>query len=276
MLEQALNLLILFGGLSIVIGLLSLLSSAIDALNSSKTSNASYERSPSADQQEHRHPVAAAIKSYQNQRDSDERDRSKREVITIKVLTATGGFALIAAGAAIYSAWVFQGQLTEMREDRRAWIGTLPSYFISDATDGQPVNVWFSYSNFGREPGLDVKESTSFDAVDTPPNRSALLLPPMSDSFCNEHPPEHGMSVVFPNTTSGFERSTADQSINWGASLEQVTQILRARVCLSYVTLGVIRYTWSCHVFVVQGIQIQGVMNFHRWMAANCRGGGAT
>jgi len=78
------------------------------------------------------------------------------------------------------------------------------------------------------------------------------------------------MAVSFPTTTSGFERSTAETGVNWDASLESVNMVLRAQVCISNVTLDIIRYTWSCYFFAGQDKQ-----NPRRWFAANCRGGGA-
>ena len=61
--------------------------------------------------------IANAIDTYRHSRHSEESKRSKREKITIAVLSATAIFALLAAGAAVYSAWIFQGQLSEMRAD---------------------------------------------------------------------------------------------------------------------------------------------------------------
>src|SRR4030081_156270 len=98
----------LFSGLAVIIFILSFLISSIDTLMSDKTSNATSEGDTRGN---YRHPVAAAIKSYQETRGAQERECTKHDAVTIKVLIATGGFALLAAVAAIVSAWIFQGQL---------------------------------------------------------------------------------------------------------------------------------------------------------------------
>jgi hypothetical protein len=59
--------------------------------------------------------IANAIHTYRRDRRADEHDRAKREKATIVVLAVTAIFALFAAGAAIYSAIIFTGQLNEMR-----------------------------------------------------------------------------------------------------------------------------------------------------------------
>jgi hypothetical protein len=55
--------------------------------------------------------IARAIRAYQDQRESHERERVRREHKTIIVLGFTAVLALLAAPAAIYSDWIFQEQL---------------------------------------------------------------------------------------------------------------------------------------------------------------------
>ena len=59
--------------------------------------------------------VAAAIHAYRHLRQDEDRHRATREWVTIIVLAVTAVFASLAAGAAGVSAWIFSGQLGEMR-----------------------------------------------------------------------------------------------------------------------------------------------------------------
>jgi len=142
-------------GIVVLIFLLSLLQYGINGGISQDDSKAGEENDASNKSEENvnqaRHgPIADAIHTYRRYCHADERGRAQRERVTIVVLISTAIFAFLAAVAAGVSAWGFQGQLTAMREDRRAWIGTIPPYFISDAAIGQSVNVWFAYILYER------------------------------------------------------------------------------------------------------------------------------
>jgi Na+-transporting methylmalonyl-CoA/oxaloacetate decarboxylase gamma subunit len=108
--------------LGILIWLLSLLSSNISHSDAKGTADPA-EENDTADKlqydtkrQQGVTAIANAIDAHRRGRQSQERDRSKREKITIAVLGATAIFALLAAIAAIASAWIFQGQLSEMHK----------------------------------------------------------------------------------------------------------------------------------------------------------------
>lgn len=60
--------------------------------------------------------VSDAIHTYRRSRESDERERAKRERVTIVALVTTAAFAFLAAVAAIVSAVIFSGQLGEMHQ----------------------------------------------------------------------------------------------------------------------------------------------------------------
>jgi hypothetical protein len=132
--------------LAVLIAFLTLLSTAIDALASNKAGNTDDQSRPAVDQDEHHHPVATAIETYRQERRAGERNRAERDVITIKVLTATGGFALIAAGAAVYSAILLTKQIGDFedqeRRQLRPYVGIPPTYALvckkCDKTMGLP------------------------------------------------------------------------------------------------------------------------------------------
>jgi hypothetical protein len=158
MLETASALLLLFGGLAIVIALLSLLLSAIDSLAPPRNaSNADASSSPTQEQQRYRHPVAAAIQTYQETRESDERHRAERETITIRVLTATGGFALLAAIATGYSALIFTQQAADFRDQEqrqlRGYLGVTDMDFsCGDCLPTRDDLINVTSNNFGQTP----------------------------------------------------------------------------------------------------------------------------
>jgi hypothetical protein len=96
------------------------------------------------------------------------RERSKFTDVVMAVLT------LLIAGSAIYSAWVFQAQLTETRItfhiDQRAWLGpteALPPQFTEN---GQPVYIKAEeqsvfqvfLANSGKTPAKNIDQQVSF------------------------------------------------------------------------------------------------------------------
>jgi hypothetical protein len=108
-------------GVALVIFLLSLIQSSIDEGMSQRAGQSDNERGRTESNDEVRigntcvDSIATAIGAYQDQRDSHERERARRDHKTIIVLGLTAVFALLAAAAAIYSDWIFQGQLKEMQ-----------------------------------------------------------------------------------------------------------------------------------------------------------------
>jgi hypothetical protein len=112
-------------GIVILIWLLTLLQYGIDSAIPQNTRGSEEQKYATdkhkADINEARHSsVANAIHTYRRTREADERDRAKREWVTIIVLISTAIFALLAAVAAGTSAWIFYGQLDEMRAAREA------------------------------------------------------------------------------------------------------------------------------------------------------------
>jgi len=107
--------------LAVLIWLLSLMSSVMSEDDPEDAANGTDKCRPTEESQHYtrrQHGVTAvtnAIHAYRRSRHSQERRRAKREKKTIVVLIATAIFAFIAAIAAIASAWIFEGQLTEMQ-----------------------------------------------------------------------------------------------------------------------------------------------------------------
>src|SRR5579864_1532945 len=116
---------IFFGALTcliLLIFLLNLILSAIDREQSEETGDSENAHGSPNNQEGHTDydrlvsQIADAIHAYRRYRRSDEHHRAKRENVTVVVLGLTAIFALFAAGAAIYSAWIFSHQLNEMHQ----------------------------------------------------------------------------------------------------------------------------------------------------------------
>jgi hypothetical protein len=107
-------------GIAVVIFLLNLLQYGIDSAPLTDTHDpdelhqATAKRDTGIDRRPDR-AVADAIDTYRRAHETDDRERAKRERITIIVLIMTAIFAFAAAVAAGISAWIFQGQLREMQ-----------------------------------------------------------------------------------------------------------------------------------------------------------------
>jgi hypothetical protein len=81
-----------------------------------------------------------------------ERPKSKWHEITMVILT------VVIAGAAIYSAWVFQGQLSLMRDADRPWVKvdiTVTSPLTYDR-NGMNIGLTFILTNVGKSPADNV------------------------------------------------------------------------------------------------------------------------
>ncbi len=102
--------------------------------------------------------VANAIHGHSKHRRTHERAQTKNEKITIVVLGVTGFFALTAAIAAGYSAWIFQGQLEEARVENRPWVKLSDIRITQLAVQKDQILVWADYSfiNVGRSPAAAV------------------------------------------------------------------------------------------------------------------------
>lgn len=148
-------------GVAIIIFLLSLLQYGIDqgipygARHANKESNSTDESKKNISES-YGSLVADAIHTYRRGRHTDERERAKRERATIVVLFLTAIFAAAAAIAAGISAWVFGGQLGEMRKEtiaaNRAWISPVTARVTSPIDITHDLVFAITYKNTGKEP----------------------------------------------------------------------------------------------------------------------------
>jgi flagellar basal body-associated protein FliL len=182
-------------GVVILIWLLTLLQYGVDSAIPKNTGDSREQKYATdehkADVDEARHgSVANAIHTYRRTREADERDRAKRERVTIIVLISTAIFAFLAAVAAGASAWIFygqldtmratreesnrsasdqlkllgdqtkaiQGQLSQMQEAQRAWIELDEAKAVNLTVDHYYISILvdFVYKNVGHSPAEDV------------------------------------------------------------------------------------------------------------------------
>jgi Na+-transporting methylmalonyl-CoA/oxaloacetate decarboxylase gamma subunit len=159
--------------LAVLIWLLSLVSVVVsednskdDPNGSSKERNAAAEFPDDSQDQHGAAAIANAIHAYRRSRDAQEGLRAKREKATIVALFAAASFAFLAAIAAIASAVIFNGQLSAMHEEQRAWVSIdapprLSAPLTYDVNNGAQFRLLFTFNNYGHSPAQNV--STFFE-----------------------------------------------------------------------------------------------------------------
>lgn len=159
---------IFFWSIAVLIALiwfLSLISAAVSGDVANETAEAKKKRQTPYKLQQTTYNqglvgIKNAIDAYSETHHSEDRKRAKRERITVIVLFATAVFAALAAIAAGASAWIFEGQLEEMRAEQRPWIYAETPIFLKAITRNIP-GVWemrieFKLQNTGHLPAMNV------------------------------------------------------------------------------------------------------------------------
>jgi hypothetical protein len=128
------------------------------------------------------------------------------EKMTIIVSSLTAVFAFLAAGAAIASGWIFYGQLQEMREEKRAWVGPISAGLPNGLPqEGNPATIAVRYHNTGREPAIDVVSDVSFYIATLTEDQEEGVTDAHVKQYaeqCRQKQPVEGAEVVFPTTGS--------------------------------------------------------------------------
>jgi hypothetical protein len=193
-----------------------------------------------------------------------DRPDSKRryERATIVILGMTGIFAFFAASAAIWSGIVFQRQLIEMREDRRAWVGPVSPVFSGIPNQpnlsGGSVIDRIPFRNTGREPAVEVAIFGNGDTISitATPDEIAEKEKSFADycfSINGEAASvvEGSVSVVlFPSGGDTNSDYTGTVTINPGLidwDTVYGRKYLLIRACAVYKTNHIIRHTAMCY-----------------------------
>jgi hypothetical protein len=178
---------------------------------------------------------------------------SGRPINQITLSSLTTGFTFLAAVAALASGWIFYGQLQEMREEKRAWVGPISAGFPNGLPQaGNPANVSVQYHNTGREPAIDVYSDLSPYYATLTEDLEGIPTAHIAEyvAKCRTTQPVIGAQVVFPttgfssyNTSRVIEEILIDWNLLYGTSLLYITG------CYVYNTLGVTHRTSFCFWF---------------------------
>jgi hypothetical protein len=159
----------------------------------------------------------------------------------------------VAAGAAIWSGWVFHGQLQEMREEKRAWVGPIGAGLPNGLPqEGNPATIVVQYRNTGREPAFDVVANSSVWIITLAAYQEGAGRAQIEQSVeqCRQTQPAVGAQVVFPST--GFSCYTGSSLIeghfiDWDVLYG--TRLISIMGCYVYNTLGITHRTSYCFWF---------------------------
>lgn len=155
--------------------------------------------------------ISARLESISNQLDAyrvQERHNDRKRTL-LEVSGVTAAFA--AAGFALWSAWIFQGQLREMEADHRAWIPAQPIIWhprptipvlkeagLKFGADGQ-MFIWigFDLENIGHTPAFEMKVFPTLVALT---DNEAGSAPIQEKLICGNESlvPQGGGFTLFP------------------------------------------------------------------------------
>lgn len=247
--------------LAALIWFLSLISETINDTDSDEAGNTSEEQKTSqqfqSDAGNQLLGIQNAIDAYRKERRAQERKSSKREKVTIAVLAIT---ALFAAGAVIaggVSAWIFQAQLNESRNEQRAWIAPIglqiPDNFKSFNVSN--TRMGFAVQNVGKEPAQNVTPviyaaTIAVENINQPTVIENIFKEKIGIASCKQIAPDVATErSLFPQARTLFATDlnpgeTAMALANLPAAPPNHIAIVVG--CVAYETLGTAHYTDIC------------------------------
>jgi hypothetical protein len=136
-----------------------------------------------------------------------------------------------------------RGQLTEMKEDRRAWVSLLALIPVTIAAN-VPVRLSVSVENSGESPAINVVHRFNGQTIDVPNGVrvSATWIAPQlpSNDGCTNGKTVEGVKIIYPSTINGYKdtiETLADPSeIPIVNALVAGEKTLYIQGCFSYVT----------------------------------------
>jgi type II secretory pathway pseudopilin PulG len=147
-------------------------------------------------------------------------------------------------------------QLTEMKEDRRAWVS--PFALIPTIAANVPVTLGISVENSGQSPATSVVHKFNGQTIDVPSGVRvsatwiAPQLPP-NDSCTNGKIVE-GTKIIYPSTVTGYqyrlETLTDPGEMPIVNALVAGTKTLYIQGCFTYVTAVRPRYSKYCFFLI--------------------------
>jgi hypothetical protein len=102
--------------------------------------------------------IATHIEALNDQFYAQHKDQRRNERVNTFIQIFTVISAVGAAGLAFWSALIFQGQLTEMRNEQRAWVRDASVTINKLSVQKDQVLVWvtFNFANIGKSPARSV------------------------------------------------------------------------------------------------------------------------
>jgi hypothetical protein len=148
---------------------------------------------------------------------------------------------------------IMQGQLDEMRTDRRAWVGPLIGKLTDALKFNQEAQMVISLQNTGREPATDVAYYFEATTPTTEDDRTGAMQRDI-ETFVNKcfvTPTDRGAKVLYP--TMPF--SAADELrikfpnsyLDWDVIYGQ--KILLLKHCITYETGQSVHHSSFCYYY---------------------------
>ncbi len=93
-------------------------------------------------------------------------DKSARVTATATLWMAI--FTFVLACTSVGTVWILVNQLTEMRDEQRAWVGVQETAAFGGFTETEPWKVTVVFVNSGRTPARNVQSSVMFSTSPVP------------------------------------------------------------------------------------------------------------
>jgi hypothetical protein len=161
--------------------------------------------------QSHTDAISGSLEAVADEFDSYRKQQRyhDRKTTLLEVSGVTAAFA--AAAFALWSAWIFQGQLTEAKrstiEANRAWIAPRTVYLTSDLTLNDHIHLQVSFDDPGKGPAVNAELITQVLVVKGDALEAALKDPALWEGYfgrnttCDNPHPILGSEIFWPTPT---------------------------------------------------------------------------
>jgi hypothetical protein len=153
-------------------------------------------------------------------------------------------------------ATIAERQLSEMKEDRRAWIS--PFALAPTISANVPVRLGVSVENSGKSPATNVVHKFEGHTIDIPNGAHASAtwiapqLPP--NESCINGKIIEGTKIIWPSTATGYQEVlevlTTPSEIPIVNALVAGAKTLYIQGCFSYITVERPRYSKYCFFLI--------------------------
>jgi hypothetical protein len=132
----------------------------------------------------------------------------------------------------------------------RAWIGPSGVSLLSLWEVGNLVKVGVKYSNYGKEPALNMDDVIELKSLPLAKSDGVLLQFVAPDNTtCDSLTPRQNGPTVYPsNSGDGYEEIWSDPVFSVSKEMKAGTQVMVLLGCFAYESFGRVRYTGYCYV----------------------------